>query len=57
MKMDWSKGNSLHRLYGHGTFIREALHGKKNWIFIQNICTNQKCKETKIRLKRKEGIA
>lgn len=43
MKIDFSKGLALHRLYGHYTFVREAQNGKKDDRFISHVCQAIKC--------------
>lgn len=43
MKIDWSKGMALHRLYGHYPFAMEALKAGKDMSFIMTICSNLKC--------------
>lgn len=43
MQLDWSKGCSLHSLYGHAVFAMEAAKAKKSDIFIANVCTNLRC--------------
>lgn len=45
--LDWSKGVSLHVLYGHDTFIREAKKAEKNSTFVYNVCANVRCRENR----------
>ena len=43
LKVDFSKGSALHRLYGHAIFAKEAEKAGKDERFVKNICTNLKC--------------
>lgn len=43
--MDWSKGISLHRLYGHVPFCIEARKKKKAEGWIARICEDLDCRD------------
>lgn len=45
--MDFSKGLSLHRLYGHSVFVIEADKRNKDNRFIDNICETLHCSGNK----------
>lgn len=43
MQIDYSKGLSLHNLYGHYVFAMEAEKAGKSAQFVTNICAAAKC--------------
>lgn len=43
IKIDFSKGVALHRLYGHSVFVIEAEKAKKDAKFIKDVCRNLRC--------------
>lgn len=42
--LDWSKAVSIHVLYGHDHFLKEANQAGKDPRFKLNVCQSAKCK-------------
>jgi len=44
IEFDFSRGMSIHRLYGHSKFMSEAARAGKAKNFVANICSSLHCK-------------
>lgn len=43
LKLDFSRGTAVHRLYGHAIFLIEAEKAGKDERFMKNICNGLEC--------------